>query len=395
MKLNFKHTVKACFIGYIVQAIINNYVPLLFITFESDYGIPLSRIALLISFNFGLQLVTDLVAALVVDKVGWRVPIVLAQVLSCLGLVLLAVLPSVMTDKFAALMIAIAVFSVGGGLLEVLISPITEACPGEDKAGAMSLLHSFYCWGYVGVVLLSTLFFIAFGIKRWNILALLWALVPLFNAFFFSAVPLGKLEKDGEKGLSKRKLFENKKFILFIVIMFCAASSELAVAQWVSYFAEKGLHVSKAVGDLAGPMMFAVLMGLSRVIYAAGKRKRLSLSGTLICSSTLCFVSYLVISLSPYAWLSLLGCGVCGFSVGMLWPGTFSLASETFHGGTTAMFALLALFGDMGCSLGPLVVGRTAALFGNNLKIGILVASVFPLIMAIGLLVNKKRNKSQ
>lgn len=394
MKLTYKHTITACFIGYITQAIINTYSALLFVTFERDYGVALAQLGLLVGINFGLQLLTDLVAALVVEKTGWRVPVVLAHVLATSGLVLLAVLPDIMSNKFLALCISVAVTAVGGGLLEVLISPITEACPGEDKAGAMSLLHSFYCWGYVGVVLLSTVFFAVFGIENWKILALVWALIPCFNIFFFSAVPFGTLVEEHEK-VSLKKLFSNKHFLLMLVIMFCAASCEQAVSQWASAFAETALGVNKTIGDLAGPMMFALLMGTARVIHARwGAKMKLSLEGSILASGVLCLVSYLIISLSPLPWLSLAGCGLCGFSVGILWPGTFSMASASIRGGGTAMFAIMALFGDMGCGAGPVIVGNVASALGDNLNMGILVTAIAPLIMVIGLIIHIKKKKS-
>lgn len=395
MKLKYKHTITACFIGYITQAIINTYSALLFVTFERDYGVALAQLGLLVGINFGLQLLTDLVAALVVEKTGWRVPVVLAHVLATGGLVLLAVLPNVMDNKFAALCISVAVTAVGGGLLEVLISPITEACPGEDKAGAMSLLHSFYCWGYVGVVLLSTLFFAVFGIENWHILALIWAMIPFFNIFFFCFVPFGELVEEHEEKMSIGGLFKNKHFLLIIVIMFCAASCEQAVSQWASAFAEKALGVNKTVGDLMGPMMFALLMGTARVIHARwGTKIKLSLEATILASGVLCLASYLIISLSPLPWLSLAGCGLCGFSVGILWPGTFSMAAKSIRGGGTAMFAIMALFGDMGCGAGPVIVGNVASALGDDLNMGILVTAVAPLVMIIGLIMHIRKKSA-
>ncbi len=395
MKLTYKHTVTACFIGYITQAIINTYSALLFVTFEKDYGIALAQLGLLVGLNFGLQLLTDLVAALVIEKTGWRIPIVLAHILATSGLVLLAVLPNTMENKFLALCISVAVTAVGGGLLEVLISPITEACPGDDKAGAMSLLHSFYCWGYVGVVALSTLFFTIFGIQNWHILALIWALIPCFNIFFFCFVPFGKLVEENEEKTSLKKLFSNKHFLLFLVIMFCAASCEQAVSQWASAFAEKALCVNKTIGDLAGPMMFALLMGSARVIHARwGTKIKLTLEGTILASGILCLISYLIISLSPWAWLSFAGCGLCGFSVGILWPGTFSMAAGSIRGGGTAMFAVMALFGDMGCGAGPVIVGNVASALGDDLNMGILVTALAPLVMVIGLILHIRSKKS-
>ena len=394
MKLTYKHTISACFIGYIVQAIINNFPALLFLTFEKNYGIPLAQIGMLVGINFGIQLLTDLVAAVVVEKTGWRIPMVLAHILSVCGLIFLAVLPDIMDNKFLALTVAVSVTAVGGGLLEVLISPITEACPGDDKAGAMSLLHSFYCWGYMGVVILSTLFFLLVGIDNWQILALIWAVVPLINLFLFCFVPFGSLSGDNDEKGAIKTLFKNKTFYLIIVIMFCAACCEQSVSQWASAFAEKALGVSKSVGDLAGPMLFALLMGTARAVHGSfGNKIKIPLEKLILYSSILCLGSYLLISLCPLPWLSLIGCGICGFSVGILWPGTFSIAAKTVRGGTF-MFAILALFGDLGCGAGPMMVGSVASALGDNLNIGILVSAIFPIIMILSLITHIKSKKS-
>lgn len=394
MKLSYKHTISACFIGYIVQAIINNFPALLFLTFEKDYGIPLVHIGMLVGINFGIQLLTDLVAAFVLEKTGWRIPMVLAHILSACGLVFMAVLPDMMDNKLLALIIAVSVTAVGGGLLEVLISPITEACPGDDKAGAMSLLHSFYCWGYLGVVIMSTLFFMLFGIDNWQILALIWAIVPLVNLFLFCFVPFGTLSADNEEKQPIGMLFRNKTFYLIIIIMFCAACCEQSVSQWASAFAEKALGVSKSIGDLTGPMFFALLMGTARAVHGSlGHKIKVPLEKLILFSGMLCLGSYLLISLCPVPWLSLIGCGICGFSVGILWPGTFSIAAKTVRGGTF-MFAILALFGDLGCGAGPLAVGMVASALGDNLNMGIFVSAVFPIIMILSLMAHIKTKKS-
>lgn len=391
MKVSYKSTMYACFIGYIVQAIVNNFIPLLFLTFHSTYGIPLTKITFLVTFNFGLQLITDFLAPGVVDRVGYRVSAVAAHVFGAAGLVALAVLPEVFSDPFIGIMIAVMIYAVGGGLIEVLISPIVEACPSDNKEAAMSLLHSFYCWGHVGVVLLSTVFFALFGIENWRILAVLWAMIPFFNAFFFTKVPIVHLIEEGETGLTVKELLMNKFFWLMILLMICAGASEQAVSQWASTFAELGLGVSKTIGDLTGPMLFAIMMGTSRTLYSKYS-DRLSLKKTLLASGILCAVSYLIIAFSPWPAMGLIGCGITGFSVGVLWPGTFSLGSAKIRRGGTVMFAYFALAGDLGCSLGPTVVGRVSGIFADNLKVGILAAIIFPVLMiaGVGLLKIKK-----
>lgn len=388
-KPNYQHTMYACFTGYIVQAVINNFAPLLFLTFQSTYDIPLSQITFLVTFNFGLQLLIDLVSAAFIDKIGYRISIVAAHILSAVGLVSLAFLPEIFPNPFTGLLTAVMIYAVGGGLLEVLVSPIVEACPSKNKKAAMSLLHSFYCWGHVGVVLLSTLFFALAGINNWRILAVIWAVIPAVNAVVFTRVPLASLIAEGERGLSLRELLTNRTFWVMVILMLCAGASEQSVSQWASTFAENGLHVSKTIGDLTGPMFFAVCMGLSRVLYSR-KGEQLDLPKALLASSLLCVASYLLISLSPLPALGLLGCGICGFSVGILWPGTFSLSAAVIRRGGTALFALLALAGDLGCSLGPTVVGRVSGLANGTLQIGILAAGIFPLVLAGGVLLSRR-----
>lgn len=382
---NYQKTMYACFIGYIVQAVVNNFVPLLFVVFQDSYHIPLSQITALITINFLIQLGVDLLSAGVVDKLGYRTCVLLAHGCAAAGLVLLAFLPDLLPNPFAGILIAVGIYAVGGGLIEVLISPILEACPTKNKEKAMSLLHSFYCWGHVGVVLISTVFFRLAGVGNWRILTVLWALIPVGNLVLFAGAPIYSLHEEGETGLTLRELFTKKIFWILMLMMLCAGASEQAVSQWASIFAEKGLGVSKTVGDLAGPMAFAALMGTSRLIY--GKYgDRLNLNRFMTLSCFLCIAAYGCISLIPNAAVGLAGCAVCGFSVGILWPGTFSKASAAVKGGGTAMFALLALAGDLGCSGGPTLAGAVSSQCGDNLRMGILAVAVFPVLLLAGML---------
>ncbi|MEE1398220.1 MFS transporter [Ruminococcus sp.] len=382
---NYQKTMYACFIGYIVQAVVNNFVPLLFVVFQDSYHIPLSQITALITINFLIQLGVDLLSAGVVDKLGYRTCVLIAHGCVAVGLVLLAFLPDLLPNPFAGILIAVGIYAVGGGLIEVLISPILEACPTKNKEKAMSLLHSFYCWGHVGVVLISTVFFRLAGVGNWRILTVLWALIPVGNLVLFAGAPIYSLHEEGETGLTLRELFQKKIFWILMLMMMCAGASEQAVSQWASIFAEKGLGVSKTVGDLAGPMAFAALMGTSRLIY--GKYgDRLNLNRFMTLSCFLCIAAYGCISLIPNAAVGLAGCAVCGFSVGILWPGTFSKASAAVKGGGTAMFALLALAGDLGCSGGPTLAGAVSSQCGDNLRMGILAAVVFPVLLLAGML---------
>lgn len=392
MKSQYNKTITACFVGYIVQAIVNNFTPLLFLFFQKCYHIPISKITLLVTFNFGIQLLVDLLSVRFVDKIGYQISMIIAHVLAAAGLFLLTVLPEILPVSFIGILIAVMIYAVGGGLLEVLVSPVVEACPSDNKEKAMSLLHSFYCWGHAGVVLISTVFFYVVGIDNWKILAIIWAVIPIGNAFVFSKVPIAPLLEDGDTGLGLKELLRMKIFWILLIMMICAGASEQAVSQWASAFAEKGLGISKAAGDLAGPMAFAVLMGISRLFY--GKYgDRINLEHFMIYSSFLCILSYLGISLFSIPLLNLIACAVCGLSVGIMWPGTFSKASAALPQGGTAMFALLALGGDIGCSGGPTLVGMVSGAFGDNLKMGILAGIIFPVLLLIGVILCRRQKK--
>ena len=390
MKDKYQKTIYACFIGYVVQAVVNNFVPLLFLTFEKTYGIPLGKITMLITLNFGVQLIVDLLSAGFVDKIGYRVSIVIAHAASALGLIGLVVLPNLLPDAYTGILLSVMIYAIGGGLIEVLISPIMESCPTDNKEKAMSLLHSFYCWGHVAVVLISTCFFKIFGIENWKILACVWAIIPIVNGLIFTKAPIAPLVEEGETGMTILDLCREKMFWILLLMMVCAGASEQAVSQWASTFAEKGLGVSKAIGDLAGPMAFAILMGSARAFYGKFGDK-IDLDKFMVGSGLLCIASYLMISLSPLPQLSLLGCAICGLSVGIMWPGSFSKAAAVMRNGGTAMFALLALGGDLGCSGGPTLVGYVSSMFSEDLKKGIFAAIVFPVLLIAGTVLSGKK----
>ena len=386
MSFTYKHTKYAAYIGYITQAIVNNLASLLFVSFQHDFSLSLDKISLLITVNFGVQIITDLLAAKYVDRIGYRAATVGAHVFVAAGLILMGILPFII-DPYVGLIISIVLCAVGGGLTEVVVSPIVEALPGDEKDSAMSMLHSFYCWGQVLVVLLSTLYFTTVGISNWRFLPLIWAVIPAFNVFFFAVVPIRSLNEDGES-MPLKKLFKVKVFWLFVILMLCAGASELAMSQWASLFAEEGLGVSKTFGDLLGPCAFAVLMGAARTFYGFFG-SRINLKRMIFLSSILCVFSYLVTVFAPSPVLSLIGCAVCGLSVGIMWPGTYSLSSTCYPQGGTAMFAILALAGDVGCSAGPTLTGLVADAAGN-MKTGLLTATVFPAILILGMLLLKK-----
>lgn len=392
MKFDYKKTMYACFVGYIVQAIVNSFVPLLFVTFQETYNIPLTQITLLITVNFVVQLLIDMLSAGFIDRIGYRAAVILAHICAAAGLALLTILPEVVSDPFVGILIAVFVYAIGGGLIEVLISPIIEACPTENKESAMSLLHSFYCWGCTGVVLISTIFFTIFGISHWKILTLLWTLLPLANMLLFTKVPIYSLQEEGEKGMNLGELFREKMFWILMLMMVCSGAAEQSVSQWASTFAEKGLGITKSVGDLVGPMLFSILMGLSRLLYGKYGEK-LDLDRFMKFSCVLCIVSYLCISFIPVPMVELLGCGLCGFSVGILWPGTFSKAAAALRRGGTLLFALLALAGDLGCSGGPTLVGFVSSGLGDNLRLGIFAGIIFPVLLLGSLMLGGRRER--
>ena len=392
MKFGYKKTMYACFVGYIVQAVVNSFVPLLFVTFQETYQIPLAQITLLITVNFVVQLLVDMLSAGFIDRIGYRASVVLAHIFAAAGLALLTILPEVLPDPFVGILMAVFVYAIGGGLIEVLISPIIEACPTDNKESAMSLLHSFYCWGCTGVVLLSTVFFSIAGIAHWKLLTLLWTIIPIANMLLFTKVPIYSLQEEGEKGMNLGELFREKMFWILMLMMVCSGAAEQSVSQWASTFAEKGLGITKSVGDLVGPMLFSILMGLSRLLYGKYGEK-LDLDRFMKFSCVLCILSYLCIAFIPVPMVELLGCGLCGFSVGILWPGTFSKAAAALRRGGTLLFAMLALAGDLGCSGGPTLVGFVSSGLGDNLRLGIFAGIIFPILLLGSLMLGGRRER--
>ena len=393
MEKNYRKTLLACYLGFITQAITANFAPLLFLKFHADYGISLGRIALIPTAFFLTQLLVDVFCARFVDAIGYRRSVVISEIMCGLGLAGLAVLPDLFADPFAGVMACVVIYAIGSGLIEVLASPIVEACPFEHKDAVMSLLHSFYCWGSVGVILLSTVFFAVFGIEHWKALACVWALIPLYNIYNFATCPIERLTEEG-KGMTIGSLFKTPVFWVAILLMVCAGASELSMAQWASAYTEAALGFPKTVGDLIGPCLFAVTMGISRVIYGR-HGARMKLTRFMIGSGVLCLCCYLTASLSAQPILGLIGCVCCGFSVGIMWPGTISVISPRLPQGGTALFALLAMAGDLGGAFGPSLVGAVTQRAGDSLQTGMLAGSVFPLALIVTLILLSKRNAKE
>ena len=380
----YKKTKLACYLGFVTQAISANFAPLLFLTFYKTYGISYADLALIPLVFYVTQLIVDFLCARFVDRIGYRKCIVLAQITSGLGLVMLAFLPDLCPAPLAGILFSVVVYAIGSGLIEVLCSPIIEACPFDNKAGMMSLLHSFYCWGVVGTIIVSTLFFVVFGVANWRIMACLWAIVPLYNVYNFATCPIEPIVNDGD-GMTMGQLLGSKVFWMFVVLMICAGASELSMAQWASAFAESSLGISKTTGDLLGACGFAVFMGVSRTWYGR-YGERVDLSKFMIASGILCLISYVLAAFAQWPAMGLIGCMLCGFSVGIMWPGSISISSAGLPGGGTALFAFLALAGDIGGAAGPALVGNISHLFGENIRAGLLAGMFFPIILVIVLL---------
>lgn len=389
---NYKKTLIACCLGFVTQAISANFAPLLFLTFISTYGITLEKIAMIPLVFYLTQLIIDLAATKFADKIGYRICIVASQALSSVGLILMAILPEVLPVPFIGILISVVLYAIGSGLIEVLVSPIVEACPFENKDGMMSLLHSFYCWGAMGIILGSTLFFAIFGIENWKILTFIWAFVPLYNTFNFINCPIERLVEDG-KSMGIDKLLKTPIFWLMILLMVCSGASEAAMAQWASAFTESAIGVSKTVGDLAGPCLFAMFMGISRMLYGKFSEK-IDLTKIMLLCGIMCTGCYLLASLSTLPILRLAGCALCGLAIGIMWPGSISISSQKCPKGGTAMFAFLALAGDLGAMVGPAMVGSLSEMAGGNLKTGLLVATIFPIILVFGLLIHGRQRRT-
>ncbi|MBP3362099.1 MAG: MFS transporter [Clostridia bacterium] len=374
-------TVRACGLSYLVQGILNNFIPLLFLTFRRTYGLTLDRISFLIMVNFGVQMLVDYLSAKLVDIAGYRKSAVTGQLLSALGLLGLAFLPVVMKNAYLGIIISVFVYAVGSGLIETVGSPIVQACPIEDKDAQMSMLHSHYCWGHVLVVLGSSIFFALFGTDSWRFLSCIWSLFPIVVMFMFMKVPMRSLADDGEI-ISGRKMSGMRTFWILIVLMFCSGAAEQCISQWISTFAESGLGIEKTTGDLIGTCLFAVFMGSSRVLYGKFSRK-INLARFMLFSGSLCAALYVTAAVSPSAAISLAACVLCGTSVGIMWPGIYSISTEVIKGGGTGLFAYLALAGDMGCAGGPAFLGFVSSAFNDNLRAGIFASAVFPILFVV------------
>lgn len=393
MQRSFKSTTVACYIGYFVQAIINNLSPILFIVYRSEFQISLGAIGNLIFINFLAQTAVDVLSVKIVDRIGYRKIILTSHACAFIGLVLLGILPQIMDKPFWGLVIATVISAIGSGMIEVTISPVVDSIPSDRKEADMSLLHSFYCWGQMVVVALSTLFIRLAGNHYWFVLPFLWALVPLCNLFNFSTVPFMPTLKEEEK-IPLRKLLSDKPFIIAMVLMLCAGASELAMSQWSSYFAEAGLGVSKFMGDLLGPCLFAVFMGCGRLLFGIFGEK-INLKKAMFFCAALCIVCYSVTAFSPSPLLSLFGCALTGFSISLFWPGTFSMFSAMYPNGGAAMFSVLAILGDIGCSVGPWLVSTVSTAAqnanpvlsdGGALKTGLAFGNLFPILIIVSLL---------
>lgn len=383
--INYKSTLHACYLGYITQALIVNLPPLLFVVFREKFGLSYTMLGSIVMLIFVTQLIVDALAVEYVDKIGHRTSAVMAHAFAAVGMIALAFLPRILPYPFIGLIVSSILFSIGGGLIEVLVSPIVESLPSEAKASSMSLLHSFYSWGQVLVIILSTLALLFLGQELWFFLPLVWSLLPLYTLFKFTRVPLIPPEEESKR-TPLRTLFRSRIFLIALLLMICSGASEQSMAQWASLFAEKGLGISKTLGDLLGPCLFAVMMGIVRTWYGM-KGQKVHIHKILVISSVLCMASFVITAIVPIPAISLLGCALCGLSVSLMWPGMLSLTAASYPSGGVAMFAILALAGDLGCSVGPQLIGIIAD--SSSLNWGLLTAIIFPTVMLVGLVALK------
>lgn len=383
----------SCYLAYMTQAIIVNLAPLLFVVFRDEFGLSFTRIGQLILLNFATQIFADLIAMRFAHRLGFRALTIAAHLLCAVGLLLLGILPHTLTSPYLGLCLATLCYAFGGGLLEVVISPIVDAITVDDKASSMSLLHAFFCWGQVLVVIITTLLLRQFGLGTWWLIAMGWAVLPAITLVCFTRVPLPPSIPHGGQTLLG-KLFASKVFLIALLMMLCSGASELSMAQWSSLFAEKGLGVSKTMGDLLGPCLFAFWMGIGRTFYGIYGR-HIRLHNALLVTSLGCIACYLVTALSHNPFVGLAACSLTGLCVSLMWPGVFSLSIQRFPAGGTMLFGALALAGDFGCAVGPAMTGKVADLTQGGLKVGLLAATIFPIALTAGLLLWKNIKKAE
>lgn len=353
---HYRLTTISCFVGIFAQAVIINLAALLFMPLMRLHGLTYVQLGTLVAVNFSVQVGSDLVFSGLIDRIGFRRLVLPACLVGSLGLFLFALAPVLLPGRvFAGLLAATAVYSAAGGLLEVLLSPIVNAIPNEEKGAAMSLLHSFYAWGQMATIILTTLFLFLVGERHWQWMVGFWALLPLANFLLFLKAPFPPSVPE-EHRLNMGDLILKPFCLLAFAAIFFGASAEVLMNQWTSAFMERALLLPKLTGDLFGMCGFALMLGLGRAWH--GKYgARFDISKALVAMSALAVLCYLVVALAPGSWPGLLACMVCGFATSLLWPGTLIVASERYPLAGAWMFALLAAAGDVGAGLGPWFTG--------------------------------------
>ena len=394
----------ACEFGITTQSAVNNLAPILFVIFKDNFGISYTMIASLMLFNFLVQIATDFTAIKILGILDYRKSGILAQACAALGLIMLGVLPNII-PIYPALFTSTLFMAFGGGLLEVMVSPIVDSLEKGQSSAKMNMLHSFFCWGQVAVVLTATAAIKLFGSNIWYIIPISWAIVPIISIFMFSVVPIPEIAR-AERRSGEKLPVKSKAFLFMCFLMVASGASEITMAEWASVFAQKGLGIDKFTGDILGPCLFAVLMGSGRLLFGVfGSRVRLK--SALTYYSILCTICYIVAATAKNPYIALFFCALTGFSVSIMWPGVYSYSSSVIKQGKTAMFGILALCGDVGCSLGSWLTGSMSdfsltfpkvlefavrcgiSYEQMGLKIGIGCAAVFPLLMSIALISSK------
>lgn len=392
---SYQLTTISCFVGIFCQAVSSNITAILFIPLMTLYGLSYVHLGLLVGINFTTQVLVDIIASRLVDRYGFRVFVLPSDILAVIGLVLFGLTPVLFDNILTGLVFSTIIFSASCGLQEVMLSPIVNAIPHNDKGPAMALMHSFYAWGQVATIIITTLFLFFFGIENWQVIVFLWALVPLVNFFMFLAAPFPGVIHENQR-MTMRDLILKPFYLVALLAIMGGAATELVMNQWSSTFSEKVLELPKVTGDILGMCGFAVFLGLGRVLYGRYGSK-INMNNVLVGSAAAAVVCYIAVAISPLPAISLAACAVCGLAASLLWPGTLVITAEKYPLAGAWIFAILAAAGDIGAASGPFAAGVITDLtrqmpsilqFAASLqllpdqfaiRIAILLSAIFPL----------------
>ena len=392
MTQNYKITKYTCYLFYVLQGTLLNLTPLLFVPLMEQYGLSYMKLGALASVNFATQLIVDIVLSKLTDKHRYRISLRLSASAAFIGYMIFAWAPGRLGDPYTWLLIGTVVYSIGAGLMEITISPLIHALPDKAKGKSMAILHSFYAWGVVLTVIVSTSVLAIIGRDKWNFIVTGWLIVPVIGFILSCIMPVPKPESgENERTAGSFRILIKPAFILFLAMIFFGSCAEAVMTQWSSAFLERAVGLDKLIGDIAGMSMFALMLGLCRMASAA-LDKKISLSTYMMLGTIGAVICYIIVSVSNVAAVSLIFCALTGFMVGMLWPGTLVLAADAFPKAGAWLFAYLAVAGDLGGVFGPWITGAIADRSGLNAGLG--AAAIFPVIGLICMIIYKRRTRS-